>query len=393
MAHQLSAGYSGVKPDPSSQSFDSSKDISGASVGEVIKLDRGFPLVKLENRDILRCENGAAFEKFSQTRAVIGDIVDVEIPESHDKAVIVNIHPRRSEFVRKDPAERSTAQVLAANFDRVIIVQPLSEVNMRRLERELVLAHETGVEVAVLLTKSDLANNEEQIENVRDQVCALVGSNVKTLTMSTDDPRSVEAVRSLLKPGTTTVLIGRSGVGKSSLINKLVGEEMLPTMPVRESDGKGRHTTVSREIIEIPGGGRVIDMPGIRGLGLWDADAGIEAAFSDIEEIAEQCRFRDCQHQKEPGCAVRAALAAGEITPERFDSYCALKQETTLNKKRREQARWMSSEQAPESKRVERMNAGILKQKNSSSRRKRSTKQKGGSVSGKRGGKNSAGRK
>lgn len=319
--------------------------------GEVVKLDRGFPLVKFEDGSAMRCEHATALVKGEKLRAVIGDVVDVAVPEGHDMAIIEAIHPRWRSFVRKDPTERALPQVLAANFDRVIVAQPLSEVNMRRLERELVLAHETGAAVSVVLTKADLANDEDEVERVREQVRALTGSETETLVISSLDPESVEAVRALIPEGQMAVLIGRSGVGKSSLVNLLLGYELQETQAVREGDGKGRHTTVSREIIELPGAGRIVDMPGVRGLGLWDADAGIGAAFSDIEELAEECRFRDCKHVNEPGCAVLAAVSSGEIPQARYDSYRALKDETHAIKERREQARWMHGEKASTSKR------------------------------------------
>ena len=229
--------------------------------------------------------------------------------------------------------------------------QPLAEVNLRRLERELVLAYETGAAVTVVLTKADLAESEEQVEQVADRVRTLAGPDVRTLVVSDGNTESVEAVRALMAPGTTTVLVGKSGVGKSSLVNMLVGEEVQETGTVREGDGKGRHTTVSREMVAIPGGGYVVDMPGVRGLGLWDADAGIGAAFADIEQAAQQCRFRDCKHENEPGCAVRAAVQSGEIAPERFASYQALKQETATLRDRREEARRMRGEKASDKKR------------------------------------------
>ena len=317
---------------------------------QVIKLDRGYPLVRLEGGRMVRCEHATALVKGEKVRAVIGDFVEVDAPDGHDKGIITAICPRSRAFVRKDPTERAVAQVLAANFDRVIVAQPLAEVNMRRLERELVLAFETGAAVTVVLTKADLAESEAQVNEVSDRVRALAGPEVQTLVVSDDDPRSVEAVRALMPENTTTVLIGKSGVGKSSLVNMLVGEQVQQTGDVREGDGKGRHTTVSREMVAVPGGGYVVDMPGVRGLGLWDADSGIGAAFSDIEQLSERCRFRDCKHGSEPGCAVRAAVESGDIAPERFASYQALKQETATLKERREEARRMRGEKASDKK-------------------------------------------
>ena len=318
---------------------------------QVVKLDRGYPLVRCEDGRLVRCEHATALVKGEKVRAVIGDFVEVNAPEGHDKGIIESICPRERAFVRKDPTERAVPQVLAANFDRVILAQPLAEVNLRRLERELVLAYETGAAVTVVLTKADLAESEEQVEQVAERVRALAGPDVRTLVVSDGNAESVEAVRALMAPGTTTVLVGKSGVGKSSLVNMLVGEEVQETGTVREGDGKGRHTTVSREMVAIPGGGYVVDMPGVRGLGLWDADAGIGAAFADIEQAARQCRFRDCKHENEPGCAVRAAVESGEIAPERFASYQALKQETATLRDRREEARRMRGEKASDKKR------------------------------------------
>lgn len=348
-------------------------------IGEVVKLDRGFPLVRLlddgasddacsgargsrgvssdvagdvvgghlPEGELVRCKHATALVKGEHVRAVIGDRVVVDYPESHDKAIIAAIEPRTRELVRKDPTERAVAQVLAANFDRVIVAQPLGEVNEKRLERELVLACETGAAVTVVLTKADLAESEAQVEDVRDRVRLLAGPDIEVLVVSAADPASIECVRALVPAGTVAVLMGKSGVGKSSLVNLLVGSDVQQIGAVREGDGKGRHTTVSREMIQLPDGGRVVDMPGVRGLGLWDADAGIEVAFADIEEAAVRCRFRDCKHEQEPDCAVRAAVEAGEVTRERWESYRSLKQETSAMRERREQARWMQGEKAP----------------------------------------------
>lgn len=307
--------------------------------GTVVKLDRGFPLVRIdESGEELRCEHATTLVKGGGSRAVVGDRVRVVLPDGHDKGVIIEMLPRATALVRKDPTERALPQTLAANFDVVLVAQPIEEINVRRLERELVLAHETGAEVAVVLTKADLMASAEEVRAARERIAGIAGDD-EVLVVSDKSPESIEAVRALVsRDDRTAVLVGRSGVGKSSLVNMLVGHDLQETTPVRERDGKGRHTTVSREIIELSGGGRVMDMPGVRGLGLWDADEGIGAAFSDIEELAQRCRFRDCTHVNEPGCAVRAAVEAGEVAPERLDSYVRLREESEQVKVRREEA-------------------------------------------------------
>ena len=382
--------------------------------GEVIKLDRSLPTVKLQDGRTLLCEHAAFLTKGSdlQSRAAIGDAVEVSIPDGHDAGIIVDILPRRTKFIRKDPAERTLPQILAANFDQVMIVQPIGELNMRRLERELVLAFETGAKVTILLTKADLADDATQLGSAEDSpdparaagenaaapapvtaaakaalvpapaatapaapaaaakatlapapaapaavtaapsptsetvagtldaVSNLAGPDVAVLAISAKDPASIESVKQLLPAGSTTVLMGRSGVGKSTLVNALYGDDIQKTADVRSVDGKGRHITVNRQIIELPNGARIIDMPGVRGLGLWEAESGIDAAFADIEALAQSCRFRDCKHISEPGCAVLAAIADGTLSKTRYDSYINLRQEVATTEKRRQQKNW-----------------------------------------------------
>ncbi len=314
--------------------------------GRVVKLDRGYPLVKVEGLDPFRCEHATALVKGRRIRSVIGDFVDVELPCGHDNGIIRSIEARRSQFVRRDPAERTSSQVLAANFERVVVVEPAVDLNVKRLERELVLAHEAGVQVSVLLTKADLVPSARELEAVERLARDLAGSSVEVRSMSTAHPETVDAVRAWFPEGTLGVLLGKSGVGKSSLVNLLVGQQVMETGAVREGDGKGRHTTVSRAIVSIPGAGDVVDMPGVRGLGLWDADNGIEAAFPDVAAFSSECRFRDCKHEAEPGCAVLAAVQRGDLASVRVESYRALKDELDQMRRRREEARQMRGEKA-----------------------------------------------
>ncbi|WP_058985595.1 ribosome small subunit-dependent GTPase A [Hugonella massiliensis] len=317
----------------------------------VVQIDRGFPLVETADGRRFRCKHAVSLVKGADVRAQVGDRVMVDVADDADIAQIAAIEPRTRELVRRDPAERTVAQVLAVNFDTVIVAHPLHELNERRLERELVLAQSTGAQVVVALTKADLAESSRQVESVLAHVRAMAAPGVEVVAVSEHDPASVERLRAFIPAGTTAVLIGRSGVGKSSLVNLLAGRDVQETNAVRETDGKGRHTTVNRSMVALPQGGYVVDMPGVRGLGLWDSREGIDAAFPDVAGHAADCRFRDCTHGGEPGCAVQAAVTAGELSSERVASYVRLVAENAEQMEKNEVAARMRGRGKPRPRR------------------------------------------
>ena len=212
---------------------------------------------------------------------------------------------------------------MAANVDVVFVVSPIDDdLSARRLDRYLTLAWESGARPVVLLTKADLVDDPSVA--VAEVMSVAVGVPVHAVSVRTG--AGLDAVLAELQPGATAALLGSSGVGKSTLVNTLLGEELLATQEVR-SDGQGRHTTIRRELIKLPHGGLVIDTPGMRELQLWVADHGLEEAFDDVTSLFLECRFNDCSHEVEPGCAVLAALADGRLTPERWESYRTLERE------------------------------------------------------------------
>ena len=252
----------------------------------------------------------------------VGDYVVAQWPEDDCQAVITGLFPRRSYFIRKAAGSKKQEQIVAANIDTVFICMSLNQnFNIRRLERYLSVAYESGATPVVILTKADLCPD---IEAKKTEVHrAALGVDV--LVISSFDG-NYEAVLSYILPGKTVAFIGSSGVGKSTLLNKLIGTDRIATQAIGSSD-KGRHTTTHRELIELPGGAFVIDTPGMRELGMWDSDSGIDTAFSDIEELACGCKYANCTHTSEPGCAVLAAIAAGTLDAARAESYRKLKTE------------------------------------------------------------------
>lgn len=231
---------------------------------------------------------------------------------------VAEVLPAWSQLVRHSAGDATAAQVLAANVDLVFVMVGLDRnVNQSRLDRELAVAWDSGARPVIVLTKADaVADPSAAAAAVTD---AVVGAEV-VLTSSLDGS-GVSELQTLIGATDTVVLLGASGVGKSTLANRLLGEEVLATGEVRTGDHKGRHTTTARHLLPLPGGGVLIDTPGIRGLGLWDAAEGISLTFPDVEALVEGCRFRDCNHDREPGCAITAAIADGSLSVERLASW------------------------------------------------------------------------
>jgi len=237
--------------------------------------------------------------------------------------VIHAVLPRRTAFARKVTLGATEAQVVAANVDTIFVVTALdADFSPRRLERYLTLAWESGATPAVVLTKADLCDDPDAFLIEAEQVA--VGAPAHVVSNLTGE--GIDQLAPYLGPAKTVALLGSSGVGKSSLANRLLGEEAQPTKGLAE-DGTGRHTTVARQLLRLPGGALLVDTPGLREVQLWDADEGIEQAFADVDELAGDCRFNDCAHEQEPGCAVQAAIAEGRLPRERLESYRALQRE------------------------------------------------------------------
>lgn len=254
----------------------------------------------------------------------VGDWVALRMAAGHHRAVVQSVLPRRSAFVRRAAGDVTVQQVLAANVDTAFLVMGLDrDFNPRRLERALVLAWESGATPVVLLNKADLCEDVAERQKQTEDVAP----GVPVRVVAAKEGRGLDGLRPWLGRGQTVALIGSSGVGKSTLVNRLLGEERLRTREVRQSDQRGRHTTTHRELVPLPAGGLLLDTPGLREIQLWGSEEGLGAVFDDVEGLAAGCRFRDCAHLSEPGCAVRAAVEAGHLPETRLASYHKLRAE------------------------------------------------------------------
>ena len=300
--------------------------------GEISEIPARVTAVHKE-RYALVCDRGECFGRLKtavyfnggmQEFPTTGDYVLIAYNEQGDSTITETL-PRRSLFARKNPTLGEADQVVAANFDSVFIMQSLNhDLNPKRLERYLTLAWQSGAMPVVVLTKADLV--ESYTEQMNEILRVAAGVDVFAVSAKTN--YGFDALRSYLKPGKTIVLLGSSGVGKSSIVNALAGEPIMAVNEIRADDSKGRHTTTHRQLILIHSGVMIIDTPGMRELGMLDSGEGLRESFADVEQYFPLCRFSDCSHEREPGCAVQAAISAGELPLSRFESYKKLQKES-----------------------------------------------------------------
>jgi len=260
----------------------------------------------------------------------VGDWVFVQYYNSETFAVIHGLFPRKSFLRRKTPGKKIDYQAIAANIDVALIVQSCDvDFNLRRLERYLVMINEGKIEPVLLLTKSDMVSTEE----LEQRISAVRRANIscRVIAFSNTTGYGLDEVRQLLEPGRTYCLLGSSGVGKTALLNNLLGRDLFETNIVRAKDGRGKHTTTRRQLIVLEQGAMIIDTPGMRELGNIGGGAGLEETFIDIKELSRNCRFIDCTHTSEPGCALLAAIGKGELSEERYQSYLKLLKESEYN--------------------------------------------------------------
>jgi len=304
---------------------------SGQRLARVTAVDRGRYVVRDEHGEVPAELTGRFLHTAmsSVDMPCVGDWVCVQYHDADTFASIHDVVPRRSFLRRKSPGKNIDFQMIAANIDVAFIVQSCHfDFNVRRLERYLVMVSEGHIEPVLLLTKTDLVSAEE-LERMLDHIRA-AGITARIVTLSNVTGEGVERVKQLMAPGKTYCLLGSSGVGKTTLINHLLGHDALETGTV-SGTGEGRHTTTRRHLVTLDNGGLLIDMPGMRELGILSAGEGLDDSFADIKALSASCRFADCSHNNEPGCAIRKAIESGELNPEHYQSYLKLRAESEFN--------------------------------------------------------------
>jgi ribosome biogenesis GTPase / thiamine phosphate phosphatase len=302
--------------------------------GRVLRADRGICTVRTETEQLRASLGGGVLINAARDQATLpcaGDWVVLRRWPGH-KVTVECVLPRRTALIRRTADKDSSGQVLAANMDTVAVVEPMHpEPVDARVERLLALAWESGADPVIVLTKCDMS---DQPEAVARQIAGLA-PGLPVVAVSVRLGLGVEQLRPYVVEGRTLALLGRSGAGKSTLVNALAGTPVMPVQRIRDADGKGRHTTAYRNLVPLPQGGAVLDTPGIRGVGLLETAKGLDQAFADVVALAAQCRFGDCRHESEPGCAVVAALADGSLSPRRLESWRKLRHEVEVETARK----------------------------------------------------------
>jgi len=305
--------------------FESYKQ-EGYSMGRVALEHKHMYRVLTEHGEVL-AEVSGKFQYNAAGRGAypaVGDWVVLSIRMEESRATIHRILPRKSKFSRNIAGATTEEQIVAANVDTVFIVAALNaDFNVRRIERYMLMAWESGANPVIILSKADLCQNID--DKVQETESVAIG--VPIHVVSAERNIGIEALSEYIKAGKTVALLGSSGVGKSTLVNTFTGKATLKTAHTREDDDRGRHTTTHRELVVLDQGGILIDTPGMRELQLWESDTGLSQGFSDIEEFTSRCKFRDCSHNGEPGCAVRKAIEEGELDADRYKSYLKLQKE------------------------------------------------------------------